>query len=162
MWHEKLQEMKDYYHENFGDTFNEGASVKEIQKLQEEARKRLNQELPEEYMEVLKEINGFNENGIFFYGVDEELLDSAPVNHVDGFLDYNEDRSEYDEEKNIIYLCEGAIDWYVYDINEKAYKLLDAPCGDEVETFESFDEMMCVILDETIGMDDEEDEDEDM
>ena len=37
-----------------------------------------------------KEINGYSFNGLFVYGIDEDLLNKAPNGTIAGFIEYND------------------------------------------------------------------------
>ncbi|WP_278321669.1 SMI1/KNR4 family protein [Clostridium massiliamazoniense] len=41
----------------------------------EEANKKLNVEIPKEYLDIISKINGIEFNGFILYGVDEYLLE---------------------------------------------------------------------------------------
>jgi hypothetical protein len=59
-----------------------GAEEVDLQKLSEAFRKKLHLQLPSAVLDILRQVDGFIENGVSLYGVDAELrgeeFDSAP------------------------------------------------------------------------------------
>lgn len=74
MWIIKLEEIieeKILY----GEQINSGASEVELAKFKLRVKEELQKDLPTEYSNVLKMVNGLEFNGFILYGIDEVLLE---------------------------------------------------------------------------------------
>lgn len=60
--------------------------------------------LPQQYYEFLQTVNGIEFNGLKFYGIDQNFLDSKPINQVDSFFDANETWESIKDEDEIVFL----------------------------------------------------------
>lgn len=74
MWGDNLKKVIDEK-KMYDEEVNWGASKEEIARLIEEANKKLNVEIPKEYLDIISKINGIEFNGFILYGVDEYLLE---------------------------------------------------------------------------------------
>lgn len=149
MWKEKLEEIareKGLY----GEKINTGVTEKEEETFIKKVGEEINIILPSEYVAVLKIINGIEFNGFILYGVDEQMLEKTPNQHVNGFLEYNKIWYENEWQKQYIFLGESNISWYVYDIQRKKYYELDNPSGRESETFICFEDLFERLLDTSL------------
>lgn len=150
MWRESLKQVVEV-RKMFGKEVNTGAAQTEIELLKKEATKRLDVELPEEYLNTLMVINGIEFNGYILYGIDEEILGRETNQHITGVINSNEVWYENEEQKQYIFLGESGISWYVYDIEAKWYKILDMPSGDVCEEFEDFGDMLDLLLKDSLA-----------
>ena len=98
--------------------------------------------LPDEYLEVLKFINGLEFNGFILYGIDEYLLDFKPHQTVNGFIECNKVWYENEWQKKYIFLGESSVAWYVYDLEERKYYELDNPSGSLMEEFDNPEDLL--------------------
>jgi len=149
MWRESLKEVAEIRKKRNREV-NIGATQIEIELLKKEIIRRLDVVLPEEYLDVLKVINGLEFNGYILYGIDEEILERATNQHITGVIDSNEVWYENEEQKQYIFFGESGISWYVYHIESGEYKILDMPSGDVCETFEHFEDMLDNMLKEAL------------
>ena len=94
--------------------------------------------MPEEYLKILRTINGIEYNGFILYGVDEPLLKETPNQHVNGLIDCNK----------VWY--EGSISWYVYDLKTKKYYELDNPSGEISKEFNDFEKLLDKIFEDSL------------
>ena len=74
MWEENLKKVIDEK-KMYDEEVNSGASKEEIARLIEEVNKKLNVEIPKEYLDIISKINGIEFNGFILYGIDEYLLE---------------------------------------------------------------------------------------
>lgn len=98
--------------------------------------------LPQQYYEFLQTVNGIEFNGLKIYGIDQNFLDSKPINHVDSFFDANETWGSIKGEDELIFFGDSDIAWYCYNVSKKSFVELDKPSGDYVGTFCDFDAML--------------------
>ncbi|MFM9276545.1 YrhA family protein [Paenibacillus jiagnxiensis] len=98
--------------------------------------------LPQQYFEFLRTVNGIEFNGLKIYGIDNNFLDSQPVNQVDSFFDANETWESIKDEDELIFFGDSDIAWYCYDATKKSFVELDKPSGELMETFSDFGAML--------------------
>ena len=138
---EIIQEMAMY-----GEKVNSGAGEKELTEFNEKSIEELNINLPQEYLKLLKVINGIEFNGFIIYGIDEELLEKTPNQNINGLIEFNKIWYENEWQKQYVFLGESNISWYVYDYIDKKYYELDNPSGTVCEEFSDLESMVKKIL----------------
>ena len=146
MWKEQLEIVKKTM-ARFHDSVYDGATEKEIKLLCDNLKKRLDMEIPDEYIDLLRKMDGFEFNGFILYGVDEEYTeDVVKQEYINGLIDRNEIWHENEWEERYLFLGESSISWYVYDLDKKRYLELDNPSGEVCKYYKDFDEMLTVIF----------------
>ncbi|MFR6171962.1 MAG: YrhA family protein [Blautia sp.] len=145
MWQNNLKKIIDEK-KMYDEEVNSGASPKEISKLVIEAKKKLNVEIPKEYLDVISKINGLEFNGFILYGIDEYLLDNEINQSIYGLLESNQIWYENEGQKKYLFLGESNISWYVYEYKSNAFIELDNPSGTEILKFNNFYEMFNKLL----------------
>ncbi|KAB8126149.1 SMI1/KNR4 family protein [Gracilibacillus oryzae] len=150
MWREKLEEVKKYLN-GFGRETDAPASEKEIQIFTEEVKGKFGFDLPEDYIDLLKVMNGYEFNGFIIYGIDGRLLEKKPDEHINGFIELSEIWYENEHQKQYAIIGEDNISWYVYDLVSKKYVIVDNPGGGEMEYFDRFDEIIAKLLTDSIS-----------
>lgn len=149
MWKESLeriiQEGKKY-----GEEINNGISEEEIELFIKNVEKELNLTLPDDYIEILRAVNGIEFNGMILYGVDEPILKEIPKQHVNGLIDSNKVWYENKWQKQYLFLGEGSISWYVYDLKTKKYYELDNPSGEISAEFDDFEQMVDKMFEDSL------------
>ena len=134
MWKDRLKDI--IVEENlYGEKINAGATNAEIQLFINEVKKSLNIELPLEYADVLKVVNGLEFNGFILYGIDQYLLTKQQNQHINGLIENNKIWYENSWLKQYVFLGESSISWYVYNLTTGKYCELDNPSGSVNETF---------------------------
>lgn len=149
MWKIKLEEIieeKNLY----GEQINSGANEVELAKFIISVKEELQKDLPTEYSDVLKMVNGLEFNGFILYGIDEVLLEKKPNQHINGLISFNQIWYENEDQKKYLFLGESNISWYVYDTNNERYIELDNPSGREMVVFKELDEMLEKILSDSL------------
>ena len=150
MWKDKLEKIKIEFENYFGFVFNNPASDNEIFKLKNSFFKKFGLELPTQYLEFLKYMNGIEFDGFIILSVDENLLDNGINQEVGGIIDFNEILYENEFNKDYIFLADRDISWYVYNIKDKNFNILDKPSGELMETYNDFYSMLDNVLEEYI------------
>ena len=149
MWKTKLEEIKEEKN-LYGEQINSGASEVELAKFKISVKEELQKDLPTEYSNVLKMVNGLEFNGFILYGIDEVLLEKKPNQHINGLISFNQIWYENEDQKKYLFLGESNISWYVYDPNNKRFIELDNPSGREMVVFKELDEMLEKILSDSL------------
>lgn len=134
----------------YGLKINRGANDQEIKILNLQSNMKLGFSLPSEYMDVLKIINGLDFNGFVLYGIDTEFLGEKPLQPIQGIVLSNLEWYELEDNKRYIFFGTDNISWYVWDKLKESYFLLDKPSGDEVEEYQSFDDMFRRMLETSL------------
>lgn len=145
MWREHLEEIRQE-EKRYDEDINCGISEEEAEAFIKAVKDELAIALPEEYLKILRTINGIEFNGFILYGVDEPLLGEAPDQHVNGLIDCNKVWHENEWQKQYLFLGEGSISWYVYDLKTKKYCELDNPSGELSEEFDDPEQMFDKML----------------
>ncbi len=145
MWKIKLEELIQQKR-LFGENVNIGATEQKIHLFIKTVKDELNIDLPNEYIEVLRIINGMEFNGFILYGVDQRLLDEQQNEKIYGLIEYNKLWYENEWNKQYIFLGESNISWYVYDLTANKFCELDNPSGTEMEKFNNLDHMVEKLL----------------
>ncbi|MFS0882881.1 YrhA family protein [Metabacillus niabensis] len=149
MWKEALAEVKKVTNQ-FNMKYNDGATEAELQKFKSEVKGKFGFELPQDYIHLLQEMNGFEFNGFIIYGVDEKFLDKKPKQRLTGFIELSEFWYENEHQKQYIFIGESNITWYVYDLQSYKYIELDNPGGEEMHYYDTFDEIITKLLTDSI------------
>lgn len=125
---------------------NIGATEQKIHLFIKTVKDELNIDLPNEYIEVLRIINGMEFNGFILYGIDQRLLDEQQNEKIYGLIEYNKLWYENEWNKQYIFLGESNMSWYVYDLAAHKFCELDNPSGAEMEKFNNLDHMVEKLL----------------
>ena len=125
---------------------NIGATEQKIHLFIKTVKDELNIDLPNEYIEVLRIINGMEFNGFILYGIDQRLLDEQQNEKIYGLIEYNKLWYENEWNKQYIFLGESDISWYAYDLTAHKFCELDNPSGTEMEKFNNLDHMVEKLL----------------
>lgn len=149
MWKAKLKKIVREKR-TYGEKVNIGATEKEIEMFFEEAKAKLNVDLPTDYAKILGVVNGLEFNGFILYGIDQHLLSKQPNQRINGLIEYNKIWYENEWQKKYIFIGESDISWYVYDLVECQYFELDNPSGSENEVFSSLERMVDKLLSDAL------------
>lgn len=150
MWKDKLQEIIQE-EELYGEKVNIGATKKEIAIFFKAAKSELNVDLPNDYVKILKRVNGLEFNGLILYGIDQYLLSKQPNQSINGLIENNKLWYENEWQKKYIFIGESSVSWYVYDLEESKYLELDNPSGEEIEVFSGLECMVEKMLSDALA-----------
>lgn len=150
MWKEKLEKIKMKFEKDYGDSFNNSATDNEISKLKNSFLKKFGLELPTQYLEFLKYMNGIEFDGFIIFSIDKDIIDNNTNQQVEGIINFNEILYENEFNKDYIFLADSDISWYVYNIKNKNFNILDKPSGELIETYNDFYSMLDNVLEEYI------------
>jgi len=93
---------------------------------------------PKEYLDLIKEINNFDYDGLSFYSIDKK--------NDNNFYKNNEIYWENEYLREYIFLGEDSISWYCQSLVENHFLILDKPSGSIIEEFETLSEMIIKAL----------------
>ena len=149
MWKEYLEQIRQE-EKGYGRDINCGISQQEEGSFIKAVKDELGITLPEEYLKILRTVNGIEFNGFILYGADEPLLKEVPNQHVNGLIDCNKVWYENEWQKQYLFLGEGSISWYVYDLKANRYYELDNPSGEVGEEFNDFGKMLDRMFEDSL------------
>jgi hypothetical protein len=141
----------------FGFPPFEGQPSEKVLAYRDRIREEFGIELPPDYVEFLKLADGFAENGVVFYALDQED-DSEQL--LPGLLAENAEYQDAAEELTE-YLVLGHSDLYLYayHLPTGAYRALEEDTLEIGKEFEDFDDLMtCVLKYEVLGLFEEDEE----
>ena len=121
---------------------NTSATDTEIQRLREHAKEKFNVDLPREYEEFLKTVNGLDFNGLVLYRVDSPLLETEKDEQICGFIDTNEIWYENEFQKEYLFFGDSNIAWFCKNLSDGTYLELDKPSGTVMKIYNDFDTML--------------------
>lgn len=141
MWREDIKTIREEL-SKYHMALNGRASEKEIEELEQNVRTEFHRELPKAFEEVLRVVNGFDNNGLIIYGdtPDDENTDFVSQNRI--WLEKDDDHS--------LYLAQGEDNWLVYDEDTKKYRIITLPAGTELQSSDSLDEVLDQMISEVV------------
>ena len=149
-WKELLMDIKKI-EEKYGSSLRNPVSDNEIKKLLQLVHEKVgNIPLPESYIDFLKSVNGLDFNGLIIYGVDEELLGEQNREDLQGFVETNEIWHENESQKQYVFFGESDIAWFCFDLKQDIYLELYKPSGTLIQSFNSFEFMLCEAIQTTL------------
>lgn len=141
MWEKLLSDIRKI-EEKYGDTLNAPASNEQIEVLKKTVKEKFGNDLPEQYVNFLKTVNGLEFNGFIFYGVDSSLFEVQNNYTVYGYVNTNEIWYENEHQKQYMFFGESNISWYCFDLLNGFYVELDNPSGTLMHTYTDFNSML--------------------
>ncbi|MET7019244.1 YrhA family protein [Bacillus mycoides] len=141
MWKNLVLEIEKI-EKSFNDKLNTPATDTEIQRLREHAKEKINIDLPREYVEFLKTVNGLDFNGLVLYGVDSSLLETEKDEQICGFIETNEIWYENEFQKEYLFFGDSNIAWFCKNLSDSTYLELDKPSGTVMNTYNDFNTML--------------------
>lgn len=121
MFWDELDIVKTEKHQ-FSEELPNSADENEIKRLSEEFYKVYSMNVPQEYVEFLRQCNGVEFNGCIIYGSN---------NIIENQTDYDYIAADY------IIFAEYDIGWFCMEKSSGKYCELDKPSAQEVQTFET-------------------------
>ncbi|HDR7600138.1 hypothetical protein S3E15_03031 [Bacillus mycoides] len=142
MWREQVSQITKI-REKRNRKLNLPTNENELSRFHKSVVEKFGEDIvPQQYYEFLQTVNGIEFNGLKIYGIDQNFLDSKPVNQVDSFFDANETWESIKDEDELVFLGDSDIAWYCYNVSKKSFVELDKPSGEHMETFCDFDTML--------------------
>ncbi|HDR7622785.1 TPA: SMI1/KNR4 family protein [Bacillus mycoides] len=149
MWKNLILEIEKI-EKSFNDKLNTPATDTEVHRLRKHVKEKFNVDLPSEYEEFLKTVNGLDFNGLVIYGVDPSLLDTERGELISGLIDTNEIWYENEFQKEYLFLGDSNIAWFCKNLSDGTYLELDKPSGTVMETYSNFNTMIEEALKTTL------------
>ncbi|MGE7875204.1 YrhA family protein [Bacillus paramycoides] len=141
MWKNLILEIEKI-EKSFNDKLNTPATATEVHRLRDRVKEKFNVDLPSEYEEFLKTINGLDFNGLVIYGVDPSLLDTERDELISGLIDTNGIWYENEFQKEYLFFGDSNIAWFCKNLSDGTYLELDKPSGTVMNTYNDFNTML--------------------
>lgn len=125
---------------------NMPATDMEVQRLREQVKEKFNVDLPNEYEEFLKTVNGLDFDGLVLYGVDLFLLETERDEPICGLIEANEIWYENEFQKEYLFLGDSNIAWFCKNLCDGTYLELDKPSGTVMKTYNDCNTMLVEAL----------------
>lgn len=124
------------------------ATGEQIAALTERAGSELGAELPPEYLDLLRVVNGILWENLYFYSTELTASANDPEYMIAGFIDANlENREEMDVFKGwLVFGYSGNMDTYIQDLETGKFQILDQISLSPTKSFDTFDELMESLL----------------
>ncbi|WP_369902413.1 YrhA family protein [Bacillus manliponensis] len=145
MWRNLVLEIETI-EKKYKDRLNSPATDTEVRRLRERVKENFNVELPSEYEDFLKTVNGLDFNGLVMYGVDSSLLEGDRGEQICGLIDTNEIWYENEWQKVYLFLGDSDIAWFCKNLSDGNYVELDKPSGTVMEIYNDFNTMIEAAL----------------
>ncbi|MDM5187361.1 YrhA family protein [Bacillus sp. DX4.1] len=145
MWRNLIVEIEKI-EKSFNSKLNTPATDTEVQRLREHVKESFHVDLPSEYEEFLKTVNGLDFNGLVIYGVDPSLLNTERDELICGLIDTNEIWYENEWQKIYLFLGDSDIAWFCKNLSDGTYVELDKPSGTVMEIYNDFNTMIEAAL----------------
>ena len=127
---------------SYGDTMQSPCSLVQLQNFRIRAKKELQIEIPEEYVDFLRLHNGLDWNGLTLYASETVLIEGYTDRFILGCVEANLLRRDYDKWKHFLIFAETGDEDYCLEITTSQYVIVDSVSMDILETFASFDQLI--------------------
>jgi len=136
---EKLIEKINNDAHRYDETIYKKANETDISYFENWWGEKLNAiDIPNEFLNFIKNLNGFDYNGLSFYSINEK--------DNNNFYESNEIYRENENLTDYIFFGEDGISWYCKKVRTNEYFVLDKPSGSVTECFNNFDELIISAL----------------
>ena len=134
-----------------------GALPEDIKRTEQAAQDELGIDLPAELSDIFKEVDGFSENGVNFYGTDQDLPDEQAY----GPTIVAENLSLWsvmpETARKYLFIGDSDLWYFVFDLGNKQYVVLSRSTLEPVHSFGSAADMVNDMLNQALRIDFETD-----
>jgi hypothetical protein len=136
MWQELLSSTLEAL-QGFGCQPQPPCPETEIEALSSRSRTVLGIELPQEYKELLRRVNGLDWNGLVIYASKRGQLQGLPKGTIEGLVDANLAlRGDNDDMSNYLVLGDSGETLYaVHKLSKKKFHVIDVPDSSVMEKY---------------------------
>ena len=129
-----------------------GAAKDELERLSKAARKELGVPLPNEVIEILRQVDGFVENGVSLYGVDPEFrddhFDSGPSILGENLLNWSAYR---ETAQRYLFIGDSDLWFFVIELSTAQALALDRSTLRTKHSFKTGEEMVNDMMCQALG-----------
>jgi hypothetical protein len=136
-----------------------GALREDIKRTEQAAQDELGIDLPAELCDIFKEVDGFSENGVSFYGTDQDLPDEQAY----GPTIVAENLSLWsvmpETARKYLFIGDSDLSYFGFDLGSKQYVVLSRSTLEPVHAFGSAADMVNDMLNQALRIDFEKEND---
>jgi hypothetical protein len=130
--------------EQFNLEMQQGATSIDITILVSKTFDKFSYEIPEEYLDLLREMDGIFYNGIEVYATTE--IEFPRNIKIEDFIEANEIWRDDERKKNYIIFAESGDALYVHNLNNNEYEYVDRITLEVIETIPNSKRLFNLIL----------------
>ena len=130
----------------FGSELQPPVTEEQLQRVVEDASRRLSVKLPNEYLHFLLVTNGLDWNGVVIYGAGPNPITAHPDRSIPDIVEMNQNYRDDQRFNDLLVLGSNGMDIYTYRISTDRYEIYDEVPHELTETFPTFDELMSKAL----------------
>jgi len=130
----------------FGSGLQPPASPEQLKSVVERARTQLHVELPAEYLEFLKQTNGFDWNGVVIYASETVPIVGHPDRTISGIVEMNLGFRDDERFNDLLVLGSNGMDLYTYRVSTREYEIYDEVPHELIDTLPTFEVLMTRAL----------------
>ena len=118
----------------------------QIERLRDQARTELGDEIPDGYIEFLRLSNGLDWDGLLLYASERTQTRGNRPGPIEGFVPANLGHRDVEEMRDFLVFGVSGMETYVYDTKNRDYRVLDSVSLDTYESYADFDSLMTEVL----------------
>ena len=134
----------------YGQGLQPPCSESQLDRLRMESVKNLGDDTPPEYLAFLQQHNGLDWNGLSVYATERMSVAGSPNAIIGGFVEENLNRRDIPKWSRYLVFADTGDDCYCLRLLDRKYCLIDAVALEEIEEFQSFDQMVAEALQKRI------------
>jgi hypothetical protein len=121
-------------------------SGQQIERLREQARTELGDEVPEAYLGFLRLTNGLDWNGANFFATETTQTRGHRPGTIEGLVPANLGYRDVEDMRDFLVFGSSGMELYVYDKKNRDYRIQDSVSMDTYETYADFDSLVTEVL----------------
>lgn len=145
MYQELLKQISDNCLE-YSESMQKPCTDAQISTLKANVQNQLQTDLPQGYINFLKQHNGLDWNGLLIYASENSTISGYEDRFIAGFVEMNLSYRESEACQEFLFFGESGVDSYVYEIKTQQYQIIDRISFDVYETLSSFDLLLTEAL----------------
>lgn len=118
------------------------ATIVELEALVDRSKKELGIAPPEEYLQLLRTVNGLDWNGLVVYGTHRSTAHEVDTGIIESFVDGNLNYRDHDPMKNYVIFADDGTALYTLNLTSKRYDVILVVGMSQMESFDSFDALI--------------------
>lgn len=121
---------------------NKPLTNEDIAEFQKYANSQLGFFLPFNYAEMLKMVNGYENNGKVIYAADSSFILNKNPKKISGYIVNNFYKLVNHPDKNYLYIGESYISFYIFDRDQCHYACIDKTTFQKTKIYTNFYELL--------------------
>lgn len=117
-----------------------------IERLKTNAARELGHTIPDAYAAFLSHVNGLSWNGLVVYASERSLIVGRTDGFIEGFVEGNLDYRDFEPLKDYLIFAEDGVVLFAYQISTSKYQVVTTVGLTLLESFDTFDELLCDAL----------------